>query len=364
MPIAKPSRLALEPMSGEFERGLGERRTRVLRAAGLVAAVLAFGTLGYALLSGPDVSLLDCLYMTVITISTVGFEEVLPVTGSTELTLFTIALVLVGGGSVLYFFTSVTVFLVEGDLLYSLWRRRMEKTIAQMHDHVIVAGVGRSGIHVVRELHENGTPLVVVESDSAKVDALVAEFGEAVPAILGDALDDTTLHGASIAAARGLVAALREDRDNLFLCLSARQINPDLRIVARLADIKSTEKFRKVGVNAVVSPALMGGRRLAHEIVRPAVVSFVDTLHAPSVESVEMAEVTIETGSEIGGTKLQEANLRRRCNCLVIGIRGPESERYRYNPSPDEILEPEGTLLALGDRSEIDDLRALARTRS
>ncbi len=362
IPLATPPRIAVHPGGGgEFERQASERRARVLRAGGLVTAVLALGTLGYLVLTGSDVSLLECVYMTVITISTVGFGEVVRVSGSTSLTLFTIFLVLIGGGSVLYFFTSVTVFLVEGDLLYSIWRRRMEKTIAAMRDHVIVAGVGRSGIHVVRELHGAGTPVVVIEHDAEKVEALVSEFGEEVPTIKGDALDDSTLIGASIENARGMVAALREDRDNLFLCLSARQINPGLRIVARVVDIKSTEKFRRVGVNSVVSPALMGGRRLAHEIVRPAVVSFVDTLHAPSVESVEMAEVTIESGSDIASSKLRDANLRGRCNCLVIGVRGPGSERYHYNPPPEELLLPEGTLLALGNRSEIEDLRALAR---
>ena len=350
------------PVGPAGAREVQERRVRVGRAGGLLGAVLAVGTIGYSLLTGGAVSLLDCLYMTVITISTVGFKEAVPIAGDSQLTVFTIALVLAGSGSVLYFFTSLTVLLVEGDLLYSLWRHRMEQAIKKLSDHVIVAGAGRSGWHVISELHENKIPTVVIENDEQKAERVLTEFNQEIPVILGDAMEDDRLREAGIENARGLVAALAEDRDNLFLCLSARQLRAGLRIVARVVDHTNTGKFLRVGVNSVVSPALLGGRRLAYEIVHPAVVSFVDTLQAPaSDDSIHLAELGIDVGSSVAGKKLREANLRALCSCLVIGVRRPEGDRYRYNPSPDEVLEPGGTLLALGSRDELDALRELVR---
>jgi voltage-gated potassium channel len=358
----RPIRMAVAPQGDAPDGGPHDRRARVIRAALLVAAVLALGTLGYSWLATGSVSWLECLYMTVITISTVGFREVVAVEGRADLMLFTIALVLAGGGSVLYFFTAVTVYLVEGDLFHTLWRRRMEKTLREIRDHVIIVGVGSAGVHVAQELYNAGTPLVIVEDDPQRAGRALHDFSAKVPVIQADALDDEVLEQAGIAHASGLVAALGEDRDNLFLCLSARQLRSDLRIVARVVEIRNAEKFRKVGVDAVVSPALMGGRRLAYEILRPAVVSFVDTLNAPASEqSVQLEEVAITAGSAVADKNLREANLRAQCNCMVIGIRASGAKRYTYNPSPDARLDAGGTVLALGNPEELRALKALTR---
>ncbi len=340
-----------------------DRHARIFRAALLVTAVLALGTAGYAWLAADTASWLECLYMTVITISTVGFREVVPVEGRGDLMLLTIGLVLAGGGAVLYFFTAVTVYLVEGDLLHTLWRRRMEKTLREIHGHIIVVGAGSAGVHVAKELYRAGTPLVVVECDSQRASRALHEFGTKVPVLQADGLDDEILQQAGIERASGLVATLGEDRDNLFLCLAARQLRKDLRIAARVVEIHNGDKFRKVGVDAVVSPALMGGRRLAYEMLRPAVLSFVDTLHAPESEhSVQLEELAISPASAVAGKNLREANLRAACNCMVIGIRAAGAERYTYNPSPDASLDAGATVLALGNAEELAALRKVLGT--
>jgi len=333
------------------------QKLRVQRAFGVLLGVLLLGMGGFFILAPPGTSWLDCLYMTVITLSTVGFTEVIPVRETASLTFFTIGLVLAGSGSILYCLTTVTVLLVEGDLLHGFWRKRMERSVAQLQDHVIVAGVGSTGYHVVRELVDGGDAVVIIEQRSEKVEVLVREFGESLPVIQGDALDDAHLHAAGIERAKGLVATLETDRDNLFLCLSARQIRDDVRIVSKMVDPAASSKFHKVGVDAVVSPSLMGARRLAIEIDRPEMLSFLDAVTARGDESLELAELYVDAKSPLSGQTLREANLRDRSNCLVIGVRPNPTASYEYNPGGNATIPPQATLLILGETSEVEKMR-------
>ncbi|MFQ5600095.1 MAG: potassium channel family protein [Candidatus Krumholzibacteriia bacterium] len=351
---------AVGKLTGETE--MHERRLRVVRAAFLILLVLILGSLGFYQLTGGRHSLLECLYMTVITVSTVGFREVIPARESEAVTVFTILLTLFGVGAVLYFLTTLTTMIVEGDLQYGFWRRRLEKKIQGLRNHVLVVGAGRCGGQVVRELWHSGAPLVVLELDPARVELLASELRIEFPFVLGDALEDANLRAAGIERARGLIAALHEDRDNLFLSLSARQLNPSLRIVAKVDDRSSFEKFERVGVNAVVSPPMMGGRHLVSEMLRPDVATFVDGLLRVTESAPALSELGIAEDAPVAGRSLGEADLRAKTHCLILGIRAQSSSFYTYNPGPQEMLQPGSSVIALGDMVALERLRGLLQT--
>ncbi len=335
------------------------RQGRTTRAALLICLVLFAGTYGYYELTDHTISLLDCLYATVLTVSTVGFQEVIPIRESDALIWFTIGLITFGGGSLLYFVTSITAMVIEGDLLYRFWRRRMLRRIDNLNHHIVVCGAGRSGMHTIRELRSEGTSLVVIDMDPTRIEIVLQEFGDILPHLVGDALEEQVLRAAGIDRADGLIAALHDDRDNLYLSLSARQLNADLRIVAKVDEAFGADKFRRVGVDGIVSPALMGGRRMASEMVRPEVASFVGSLHAATDNSLSLAEINIPYDGPYANISLREADLRSQANCLVVGARSKVSGPYVYNPLPDERLHPGGSILALGDPEGLAHLRAL-----
>jgi len=333
------------------------RRARVYRALGLVVATFVLGTVGFRLITQGSYDLLTCFYMTVITISTVGFNEVIPIHESEILMSFTIVLTLLGMGVLLYFLTSVTAMVVEGDLIYQVWRRRMKKSIDVLRGHVLVAGAGSNGIHVIRELWRTGTAFVVIENDGQRVENLLREFGEELPHLVGDAREDVVLQSAGIAHARGLVATLPDDRDNLFLCLSARTLNPELRIVAKAAQATSVDKFRRAGVDSVVLPALIGGRRLAHELLQPHVSSFLESLFDTSEDAMRMEELEVPAGSSLAGVSLEDADLRTTTNCMVLGLRATDGGAYVFDPSPALVLEPGAKMIAFGLAGDLATLR-------
>ena len=344
-------------VSAEAERR--ERKRRVAFAAAVVFMLLLIGTAGFRFLAANSYGWLDCLYMTVITISTVGFAETIPVRESESLTAFTIGLILLGGGALLYFISSVAAMVIEGDLLHELWRRRMDRNIARLDNHVVVAGAGRNGVQALRDFAGSGTPFVVIEASTPRIEQLMKEFGEEMPHIVGDALDDTTLVAAGIEKARGLLAVLHEDRDNLYLCLSARHLNPDLRIVAKIDQSDGADKFERVGVDAVVSPAHMGGRRMATEMIRPEVTSFLDAVVSGAHSELSLDEIQVGESSEFAGNTLRDANLSGRFGALIVGMKDSPGAKFRYNPVPDDELPGGGTVIALGRPEAIVRLRKL-----
>jgi voltage-gated potassium channel len=346
----------------DADEALHVRRMRVVRAAIALGVVFVLGTVGFYLITHESYSLLECLYMTVITVSTVGFREVIPPRESETLIVFTIFLTMFGVGTGLYFFTALASMVVENDLPHRFWRRRMEKKIQSLNDHIIVVGAGSSGGHVVRELFHAGSPFLVVERDPSRIAALTTELHMDFPFVVGDGLEDSTLLSAGIETARGLMATLHEDRDNLYLCLSARQLNPQLRLVAKADDRSSFEKFERIGVNAVVSPSVMGGRHLASEMLRPDVASFVDGLLRVTESAPALSELEVGDGAAAAGNSLAEADLRSRTNCLILGIRDNSDSFYTYNPGPEVCLKPGSSVIALGDPVALESLRNLLRS--
>ena len=324
---------------------------RLAQIGVLFAAIFTAGTTGFMAVEGWP--FLDALYMTTITLSTVGFQEVHPL--STGGRLLAMALILGGTGSLLYGLSVVTAFIVEGELTGLLGKRRMEKALAKLHAHVIVCGAGETGKHVVEELLKTQTPCVVIEQDLARLKHL-ERFG-GMPVIEGDATDGVVLSRARIDIARGLITTLPSDKDNLFVILTARELNPTLRIVSRVIEDDSHAKLRKAGADAVVSSNQIGGLRLASELIRPHVVSFLDTMLRDPHRVLRIEEAEVMQGSPVVGKTLDELDLVSRVGLVVMAKRRSAVGEFEYNPRASSRLDAGDFLIVCGELSQVETLR-------
>ena len=333
---------------------------RVLGPLILAIVIFVVGSTGYYFLGEGRWSVSECAYMTAITISTVGFAEVIPVSETPLLRIYTILLVFGGAGTILYLMSSFTAFLVEGQLNQLIRRRRMDKAIEKMRDHYIVCGVGRNGEHAAAQLISGGFPTVIVDRSEEAVDAFMKTHGD-IPFVVGDVTqDDDVLLRAGAQHARGLIAALSHDQDNLFLVLSAKEINPAIRVVSKINEARSMKKLLQVGTDRVVSPSSMGGYRLFLQMVRPQVTDFVDYLLFETKEGLIFDEVPIPTVSALHGKRLADSEIRTRTNLLVVGIRDEPHAKFTYNPGPNFKLAGGMTLIVLGPQQSIQALREMA----
>lgn len=338
-----------------------QRYVRMVRASVLFFVVLALGAYGFWTLTGHHHTALQCLYMTVVTISTVGFTEIIPV-NTDALKIFTMTTILFGGASIAYFLTAIAAVIVEGDLVYRFWRRRLLSRVASQHEHVIVCGLGLTGRRTFAELHHARVPAVALDLLPERVETLIQSHGSDILFIVGDCFEEETLVAANIAAARGLVAAFPDDRDNLLLCVTARQLNPNLRVVVRLNQPKNAPLFDDIAA-AAVHPATLSGARLAHEAVRPELLAFTDTLLTPDTRRLGLEELPVELHAPLAGHTLAAADLATRTGVLVIGHRPGRSGAFSYNPPGTARLEHGATLLVLGDRRARAGARVLLRAR-
>ncbi len=310
-------------------------------AALMLALVLLGGTVGYRLFG---LSLLDAMYQTVTTVTTVGFEEVHPF-GTGE-RVFTIVLIIVGVGTALYTFTLGVQMVVEGQLQSIVGRRRMDRKIANLSGHIVLCGWGRVGKAVAADLHREGWQVVVVDSSAERV------ADTTLPAVVGDATLDATLRAAGIEHAYALVAALVDDADNLFVTLSGRSLNPELFIVARARQDESVAKLTRAGADRVVNPQELGAARMASFVARPHVAEFVDVvMHERSLE-FRMQEVEIPAGSPLDGMTLRHADLRQRTGTLVLALRDSEGT-FNTNPDSDSVLRAHHILIAVGTEEHL-----------
>ena len=333
-------------------------RNRLLGAGLALLLVFGLGTCGYWLLGRGVWSVEDCAYMVLITITSVGYEEVLPVSLVQWGRPFTMLLIVTGMGVSVYFLSSLTAFIIEGDLREALWRRRMSKRLSNLSGHYIVAGAGQTGRHVAAELVRAEREVVVIEQAREQLDRLVIRYQDRVVGILGDATDDIVLREAGIERAAGIVSALEHDQDNLYVALSARQLNPALRIVARGNDERAAQKLRQAGADAVVSPATIGGKRMAHELLRPSVVGFLELIgpEASKARNLCIEEVVLPKGSPLQGRQLAKSNIRKVSNALVLAVFGPGDGDHTYNPPRDFVFQAGMTLIVLGERDEVERL--------
>lgn len=316
------------------------------------------GVAGYWYIGDGEWPLVDCAYMVLITITTVGYDEVLPVSDTEGGRLFTMALLVMGMGVSLYFVSALTAFIIEGDLNEVLWRRRMAKKLHDLDRHFVVCGVGRTGHHVVDELMRSRKWVVVIDADEGRLSRLLEQYPDQLFGLLGDATEEELLNEAGVARAAGLVTTLHTDRDNVYVALTARELNPDIRIVSRGIDESAIAKLCKAGANSVVSPNSIGGARMAQELLRPHVTGFFDLVVRDARHDLWLEELYIPSGSKLDGVPLSESGVRELTNAMVLAVVGVEPGDYTYNPGPGHMLHAGQTIVVLGDRSGMDRLRS------
>lgn len=325
----------------------------------LVVAIITVGSIGFHIIgvsAGLDWGWWDCIYMTVITVSTVGYGEVLPIHEVAGARVFTVFLILFGMGMLLYFASAIVALVVEFDVKEVFQRRAKMKAIDNLSDHIIVCGAGTTGIHVIQELHATQTPFVVIDNDAERLAHIESHLGSGVLCVIGDATEDDILAGAGIKRARGVVTALSSDKDNLFVTISARQFNASLRIVSRARELSSKMKMRRAGADSVVSPNLIGGMRMVSEMIRPEVNQFLDLMLRDKDKTLRIEEVHVPEGSSAAGKRLADTDIRKITELLVITVMNPDGE-YKYNPGPGFVLKGGSTLIVLGDINDVIKLR-------
>lgn len=332
-------------------------RRRLLLALFLLVAIVVVAAAGYRLLGGPEVSILDAIYMAVITVATVGYGEVVNTAAHPALRIFNMFVILFGIGIMLYVFSTSTAFIVEGELKDIFWRRKMLKQIRDMKDHFIVCGAGEVGHHVVRELQKTGHRFVVIDHDEGRLEK-IQQLGD-FPVLKGDAADEEVLESAGLSRARGLATVLPEDKDNLMVTVTARQKNATVRIVARCAEARMTDKLILAGANSAVSPNMIGGLRLASELVRPHVVGFLDLMLKEASKTLRVEEISVGTDSPWVGRTIHQTEIHRQYELLALALRKPTGE-MKYNPQGDTALTAGDVLLVMGDVSKIWKAREAA----
>ncbi len=332
---------------------------RLAVAAALLTGLVLFGSSGYYVLGAGRWSFGECVYMTVITLSTVGFGELTRMGEVPGARTLTITLIVGGVGTLAYVQANVTAVLVEGAIGQAWRRNRMRKKIEALGGHIVVAGSGSTGKHVIEELIATKTPFVVIDRNHEHLERLSQSMmnGEML-FVHGDATEDHILVVAGVDRAAGVVAALTHDKDNLFVTLSARSLNASARIVSKVTEDEAAQKMLKAGATAVVSPTQIGGRRMASELIRPEVNEFLDQMLRDKDKSLRLEEVVIPKNSPYIGHMLREAPIRRETNLLVIAVRQPTRE-FVYNPEPDFVLEPGMTLVVMGAADGVKKLRTL-----
>lgn len=331
-------------------------RHRLTAATALLALIFAIGTVGFYFLFDGQRSLLECAYFVTITLTTVGYGEILPVHGRPAAMLFTMALMVSGMGVLLYFVSTFTAFFVEGQFRDILRRRRMERRIARMKGHILLCGVGPMGRRVAREFHEVGEAYVVVDRDEASVARLEHELSAEVVHVHGDATDNEVLKAAGIDRAAALVACLTDDQDNLFVTISARSLRPGIRVISRAREETSVAKLRLAGAERVVQVNSIGGLRLAGETLRPEVTGFLDNMLRDPKRTLRIEEIPVGEGSAFAGRRLSESDIRKATDVLVIAIVRSDGD-YLYNPPPSHRITVGETLIVIGDPREVRRLR-------
>ncbi len=320
------------------------RRIYVILAS--LFGVVSFGTLGYMQLCG--FTFIEALYMTIITLTTVGYTEVRPLDNVGRL--FTI--VLIGGGVslVAYHIAYFGQMLAEGNILDVYRRRRVKKKLQSMKDHYIICGYGQMGRFIVDQLLRYRIPLVVIETDEGAVGHL-QELE--VPYLVADAKEEENLIAAGIHQAKGLVAVVHTDTDNVFIVLTARDLNRNLFICARASSPGTEKRLLKAGADRVVSPYASGAMRIAQNILRPTVTDFLELALSSEGMELSMEELIIPEGADMDGKDLMHSGIRSDFNLIIVAIKRPEGTMI-YNPSPRQVLQAGDTLIAIGPRHNLD----------
>lgn len=349
--------MADKPLLSDYEEDLAQLRRRLSLGAAFFVALIVIGASGYRILEG-DTSWLTAIYMTVITLTTVGFGEFVEPTPAVRI--WTILILLIGAGTAAYFFTIATAFVVEGSLGHAVWRRRMNKQIAGFTYHYIICGHDETATYAANELRSIRLPVVLVVETQEMAQEIRRDFPD-IPLVVGDAASDAVLQAAGVNRCAGLIACSENTKDNLLITLTARQMNAHARIITRVAAVSSEQKARNAGATAVVCPPFTGGMRLVSEMVRPTVVSFLDIMLRDRDKNLRVEEVAIADDTGAVGTCIGDIDFRSISNALLLACKLGDG-KWVYNPPPEMELESGCTLIVMGSPEDVIALRqALAR---
>jgi voltage-gated potassium channel len=333
-------------------------RTHVPRRVWLAFLIPSFllgtGTVGYRWIEGEPWTYFDGFYMTAITITTIGYGEVHPLSNPGRL--FTVVLAYSGIFTLAYFASELVRSVVTGELRQVIGRQWVDDQLASLSGHLIVCGHGRMGKIVCSELERQKRWFVLIDRDAETLKDASYHYG--LP-LVGDATNDELLRKAGVERAKALITAVGSDSDNLYITLSARLLNPKLLIVARAEEEDAETKLRKVGANKVISPYLAGAHRAVQAVLRPAVLHFMEMATRPEFLDLQIEEVRVAVGSALAGRSLNQSHIHRDLGVVIVGIVRPGGELL-YNPPTDTVVEAEAVLIALGQRRQLEQLEKLA----
>jgi voltage-gated potassium channel len=334
---------------------LATTRFRIRYGLIAIAAVVTFGTLGFHIIEGW--SWVDSLYAATQTVTTVGYGDLAPQTASGRL--FAVVFMVAGVGTVLYALTSLVQTIIQSEMVATFGERRRHREISRVKDHFIICGAGRIGSRIISEMQRARVSFVVIETDAQKV----ADLAERSPhVIVADATLEVTLRQAGVEKARGLAACLPDDADNVYVVLTARDLNPKLHIVARAVEEQAAPKLIRAGANRVVAPTIIGSRRMAEALMKPAVADFMDSITAENLD-LGFEQVEVSTSSSYVGKKLKETNIRSELDAVVVAIRRKNGEVI-YHPSSETVIKANDLLIVISRAESLAVLTRQARGAS
>lgn len=358
----KPT-IRLSARGGEQVSEFNRLRRRIFAAVLALTIVIVSGVVGYAIIGHGEHTLIDAIYMTVITLTTVGYGEIVDMSGNPGGRIFTMILLLSGAGIVAYTIPMLSALVIEGQLNNLFARRRMMRNIESLRDHHIVCGDTAATAYVADELARSGRKVVILVPTDAALELVTEIAGQDAPCLVGDPTDDDVLQTAGVTNARGVVACLAEDKDNILAVLTARRLAPGARIIASSKTSETESKLRAVGADAVVSPSRIGGLRMASELVRPTVVSFLDNMLRER-RNLRVEEITVPKGARVDGRTLDWLNVNDVQGALLIAIRRTAIAEFEFKPALDTPLTEGLTLVVMCDADGRERLEKRIRERT
>jgi len=333
-------------------------RKRLFLSFIIFLIVFLIGIAGFRFFGGKEWSFIDSLYMTVITLSTVGYGEVIDIRANPAARIFASVFILVCLGTIAFVVSSVTSFIVEGEMKNLLGRKRMEKEISRLKDHYIVCGTDETAQTIIQELIHTKKDFVIIEPLKEKIDKLTSS-GKSL-FIHGDPTEDNVLISAGIKRAKGILPSLTTDEANLFVTITARSLNPKIRIVTKGIDLKSHSKMMKAGSDAVVSPSFIGGMRMVSEMIRPAVVTFLDMMLRERKKVLRFEEISIGKGSHLIGKTIEESKIGEKTGALLVAVRKGGQKEYDFNPPKETVIQEKDILILIASLERVKEIEKIA----